>query len=77
MSQLKLPIKRGTFIEYRSGLINIAPIGRSCTREQRNDFEQYDAVHNIRRNFVEALKKDLSHLELQYSIGNKYEFNLR
>ena len=32
MSELELPIKRGTFIEFRSGLINICPPGRSVSK---------------------------------------------
>jgi len=30
---------RGTFIEYRTGMINISPIGRNCSREERDEFE--------------------------------------
>ena len=31
MSKLELPVKRGTFIEFRNGLINICPPGRSVS----------------------------------------------
>ena len=27
-SEVDIPIKRGTFIEFRSGMLNISPIGR-------------------------------------------------
>ena len=37
-------LSRGTFVEFRSGLINISPIGRNCSREERNEFEKYDKV---------------------------------
>ena len=36
---LDIPIKRGTFIEYRTGTLNISPIGRNCNTEERNAFE--------------------------------------
>lgn len=36
LSDLDLPVKRGTFIEFRSGMLNISPIGRNCSREERN-----------------------------------------
>lgn len=36
LSDLDLPVKRGTFIEFRSGMFNISPIGRNCSREERN-----------------------------------------
>jgi Eukaryotic phosphomannomutase len=38
---------RGTFIEFRSGMINVSPIGRNCSQEERDEFERYDKVHMI------------------------------
>lgn len=35
---------RGTFIEFRNGLLNICPVGRSCTQEEREEFEALDKV---------------------------------
>jgi phosphomannomutase len=35
---------RGTFIEFRSGMWNISPIGRNCSQEEREAFAVYDAV---------------------------------
>jgi len=35
---------RGTFIEFRSGLINVCPIGRNCSQEERLEFFEYDKV---------------------------------
>jgi phosphomannomutase len=34
----------GTFIETRSGLINIAPCGRNSSNTERDEFEKYDKV---------------------------------
>lgn len=44
MSGITLPVKRGTFIEFRNGLINVCPVGRSCTQEERDHFGEYDKV---------------------------------
>lgn len=38
---------RGTFIEFRSGLINVCPIGRNCTQEERVEFLEYDKVSSL------------------------------
>jgi len=46
ISELDIPIKRGTFIEFRNGMINISPIGRNCSQEERNEFE--NMIMNIR-----------------------------
>ena len=40
MSKLTLPFKRGNFVEFRNGLINICPVGRSVSQEQRMEFYQ-------------------------------------
>lgn len=35
---------RGTFIEFRNGMLNISPIGRNCTVEERMEFSEIDKV---------------------------------
>lgn len=76
ISELDIPIKRGTFIEYRSGMLNISPIGRNCSHEERNEFEKYDLENNIRKTFVEVLKNKFADLNLTYSIGGQISFDL-
>lgn len=79
IASVRLPKKRGTFVEYRTGMVNISPVGRSASVEERNEFEayasfpstkvgsgeakltgtcRYDKEHNIRKNLVDALKKE-------------------
>lgn len=41
ISNIKLPKKRGTFIEFRNGMINVSPIGRNASVEERDEFEAY------------------------------------
>lgn len=36
--------RRGTFIEFRNGMLNVSPIGRSCTQEERKEFFELDKV---------------------------------
>jgi len=71
MSELELPVKRGTFIEFRSGLINICPVGRSCSQEERDQFAEYDKVHGIREKFRAALVEQFSDLGLRFVIGGQ------
>ena len=35
---------RGTFVEFRNGMLNICPVGRTCSRQERNEFAEFDAV---------------------------------
>lgn len=76
LSQIKLPVKRGTFIEFRSGMLNISPIGRQCSREERNDFEKYDKEHKIRETMIKVLEKEFHDIDLKYSIGGQISFDV-
>ncbi|XP_045567658.1 phosphomannomutase 2 [Salmo salar] len=44
LSKITLPRKRGTFIEFRNGMLNVSPVGRSCSQEERLEFYQLDQV---------------------------------
>ena len=39
LSKIRLPKKRGTFIEFRQSMVNISPVGRNASGEERNEFE--------------------------------------
>lgn len=76
MSDVTLPVKRGTFIEFRSGMLNICPIGRSCAQDERDAFEQYDKQHKIRENMINAIKKEFPDFGLTCSIGGQISFDV-
>jgi len=70
LSKLDLPVKRGTFVEFRSGMFNVSPIGRNCSREERDEYEKYDLANNVRSDMVEAMRKEFADLDLsKYSAG--------
>jgi hypothetical protein len=48
-STLDIPVKRGTFVEFRQGMLNISPIGRNCSRAERNEFEKFDLANKVGR----------------------------
>ncbi|KAJ1928848.1 Phosphomannomutase 1 [Tieghemiomyces parasiticus] len=76
IADLDIPKKRGTFVEFRKGMINVSPIGRNCSYEERLEFQDYDLQHNIRPDFIAALKKEFPHLDLTYSIGGQISFDV-
>jgi phosphomannomutase len=57
-------------------MLNISPIGRNCSREERNDYEKFDLEHNIRKNMVAAMRKEFSDLDMTYSIGGQISFDV-
>lgn len=36
---------RGTFVEFRSSMLNLCPVGRSCSQKEREAFAEFDKVH--------------------------------
>ncbi|XP_054806838.1 phosphomannomutase [Prosopis cineraria] len=76
IADLDIPIKRGTFIEFRSGMLNVSPIGRNCSQEERDEFEKYDKIHNIRPKMVSVLREKFAHLNLTFSIGGQISFDV-
>ncbi|KAK4542077.1 hypothetical protein LTR36_007108 [Oleoguttula mirabilis] len=76
VADLDLPIKRGTFVEFRNGMINVSPIGRNASNQERADFNAYDDEHQVRAKFIEAVKKEFPDLGLTYSIGGMISFDV-
>lgn len=76
LSDIDIPIRRGTFIEFRNGMINVSPVGRNASTQERNDFEKYDLEHKIREKLVDALKENFSEYGLTYSIGGQISFDV-
>lgn len=77
MCKLQLPVKRGTFIEYRQGMLNVSPIGRACSRAERNDYEKFDLANNVRKDFVAQMEKDFGEkFGLKFSIGGQISFDV-
>ena len=54
---LDVPRKRGTFVEFRRGMVNVSPVGRNATLEERFEFTAFDDEKGVRRKFVEALRE--------------------
>lgn len=71
LSKMDIPIKRGTFIEYRNSMINISPIGRDCSREERNGFFELDKKEKLREKMVAAMRERFGSSCLVFSIGGQ------
>ena len=76
LSNTTVPVKRGNFIELRNGMINISPIGRSCSQEERDEFDSWDKIHKIREKIIHNIKNELPDLNLQFSIGGQISIDI-
>lgn len=52
---------------FRNGMINVSPVGRNASIQERNDYEKYDKEHGIRTKFVAALKEKFPDFGLTYA----------
>jgi phosphomannomutase len=57
-------------------MINISPVGRNASTQERNDFEKYDKDAKVREKFVAVLKERFGHLGLTFSIGGQISFDV-
>jgi phosphomannomutase len=57
-------------------MLNICPIGRQCSRAERNAFALYDEEHKVRKTMIEALRKEFNDIDLTYSIGGQISFDV-
>jgi len=76
MSEIDVPVKRGTFVEFRNGMINVSPVGRNASVSERDEFEKYDKQHNIRRTLVEKLRKEFADYNLTFAVGGQISFDV-
>lgn len=75
-ADLDIPVKRGTFIEFRNGMLNVSPIGRNCSQAERDEFERYDNGAGVRKAFVAALRQRFTDMDLEFSIGGQISFDV-
>ena len=47
-------------------MVNISPVGRNASNQERNEFEAYDKQHQIRATMIEGLKKEFPDYGLTY-----------
>ncbi|NXB84366.1 PMM2 Phosphomannomutase, partial [Vidua chalybeata] len=78
---------RGTFIEFRNGMLNVSPIGireRSCSQEERlqtvhfrpSEFYELDKKEHIREKFVADLQREFAGKGLTFSIGGQISIDV-
>lgn len=75
-SKVTCPVKRGNFIELRSSMLNISPIGRSCSQEERIEFFKYDKEKKIRQAICDQISEEFKHANIKCSIGGQISIDI-
>ena len=55
---------RGTFIEFRNGMINVSPVGRNASQAERDQFQEWDMENKCREKMIAAIKKQFPDIGL-------------
>jgi len=85
LSKCESTCKRGNFIELRNGMLNISPIGRSCSQEERDCFYEQDKQFKYRENLIKCIKgrweehmyeSEEKKSELKFSIGGMISIDI-
>ena len=85
LSKCDSSCKRGNFIELRNGMINVSPIGRNCSQEEREVFYKKDKEYKYRDNLIKLIKSkweehmyysEDKEVELQFSIGGMISIDI-
>ncbi|KAJ3442741.1 phosphomannomutase-related [Anaeramoeba flamelloides] len=76
IADFELPVKRGTFIEFRNGMINISLIGRNCSYEERLQYVELEKEGQFRQKFVKILQEKFSEYGLVFSIGGQISIDV-
>jgi phosphomannomutase len=71
IADLELPFKRGRFVVFRNGMLYITPIGGDCSDEERKIFAEYDRVHKVRIQFIQALYEHFGSESLDFLMGGQ------
>lgn len=61
-------------IEKRIGVINFSTIGRSCTQEQREEYEAWDLINKERTSIQKSLQEEFP--ELDIAIGGQISMDI-
>ena len=57
-------------------MLNVSPIGRNCSQEERDEFEKYDKQAGVREKFVKVLQTQFAEYDLTYSVGGQISFDV-
>ena len=76
IANLEIPCKRGSFVRFRTGMMYITPVGGDCSKEERAEFAEYDAKHNIRTKMQKALLHEFKDENIDVLIGGQIGIGL-
>ena len=74
MENSKYPVRAGRHFEHRIGMLNFSIVGRNCTREQRKDYNLYDAKIKEREHFCKTIMEQFP--EIEATVGGQISIDI-
>lgn len=71
-----VPTRTGTFIERRTSVLNISPVGRNASVSQRHAFAEWDRKTGCRQALRDKILRDWAHLDLDVVCGGEISLDL-
>eukprot|EP01103_Thecamoeba_quadrilineata_P014734 TRINITY_DN4465_c0_g1_i2.p1 TRINITY_DN4465_c0_g1~~TRINITY_DN4465_c0_g1_i2.p1 ORF type:complete len:566 (-),score=93.94 TRINITY_DN4465_c0_g1_i2:60-1757(-) len=78
LAKLKLPFKRGSFVDFRKGLIAFSPAGGKLKPEEENLWIAFDKENGVLRKMGSALRERFSYLKppLDFALNGNREVEI-
>ena len=70
------PWMTGTFVERRACTLNVSPIGRDCTMQQRKAFYEWDQKTGCRKKLVKRMKQKSPDMLFDYAMGGQISIDV-
>lgn len=70
------PWRTGNFVERRNCMLNVSPIGRQCSTEQRQLFAKWDEITGCRREMVRVVREAFPALPIGLAIGGEISIDV-
>lgn len=68
------PNKKKDYLEERTGMVNFSTLGRSASKEERDEYEEWDSKYEERRSIVKILQSKFP--ELEFKIGGQISIDI-
>jgi phosphomannomutase len=73
---LKLPFKRGNFINFRKGMLYVTPIGGDCSEEERAFFVKWDEENKVREKMIKSFSAFFHKDDVDVKMGGEIGIGL-
>jgi phosphomannomutase len=68
------PLKTGSHLEFRTGMVNFSTVGRNATLSERNEYSKWDLVNGERQKIADII--NANYPDLEASVGGSISIDI-